>query len=288
MGRKLSAEHCAKMRMASLSPETHLKRSIAQKGHTVSEETRKKISIAKKGRRVSDQVRSKISATMKGHKKSAETRAKMSAAKKGHVVSAETRRKLSAKNRGRVPTIEQRRKISNALMGHTVSEETRKKIGIKHKGMGHSVETRARMSASQAIAITQGRYNRRHRHYKSGSFYSQKNDKNFHYRSSLELLWLNLLEDDPDVKYYEVEPVHIPYKWARVERKYVPDIQVQYFGKQMEILEIKPEHEYFRKDAKNLAKWAAAKLWCEERGITFCIVGYKELTEPSISMLHST
>lgn len=97
-GRKLTAEHCAKIREAKSKP--------------------------------SDETRAKLSAARKGKTASAETRAKMSAAQKGRVLSAEQRARMSAAQKGRKFTDEHREKLRtcNKRRGFQHSEETKQKM----------------------------------------------------------------------------------------------------------------------------------------------------------------
>ena len=113
-----------------------------------------------------------------------------------------------------------------------------------------------------------------------GDFFSPKNNRTLHYRSQLELHWYQLLEKLSKVRAYYVEPVVIEYQWKRRIRRYIPDLRVRYTDGTTELIEIKPERDFFRKDPKNIAKWEAARRWCESRKVPteFRVVGYKELS----------
>lgn len=95
----------------TLSKETKLKISLAQRGKTFSKETKLKISLANKGKTLSEETKQKISLANKGRIHSEEAKRKMSLAKRGkyggekHPMygkhhSLESRRKMSLANKG--------------------------------------------------------------------------------------------------------------------------------------------------------------------------------------------
>ena len=78
--------------------------------------------------------------------------------------------------------------------------------------------------------------------YLTGKFYSNKNKKNVTYRSSYELRYFHMLEEDKDVISYEVETMKIPYKdFDGAYRNYIPDVIVLKKDGSIEVCEIKPE-----------------------------------------------
>lgn len=93
--------------------------------------------------------------------------------------------------------------------------------------------------------------------YNQGKFYSKKNNKEFIFRSTYELGYFHILEQDPNVMSYIVEPFEISYFFEGHKRNYWPDIMILYADGSMKIVEIKPsEHLKFRKVR---AKAAAAR-----------------------------
>jgi len=84
IGRKLSAEHVAKIIevKSNVSAETRRRISEAGKGRTASDDTKVKMSNAHRGRTISPEHREKLRAAMLGRTFSHESRAKMSASAK--------------------------------------------------------------------------------------------------------------------------------------------------------------------------------------------------------------
>lgn len=97
--------------------------------------------------------------------------------------------------------------------------------------------------------------------YNTGKFYSKKNKKEYIFRSTYELAYLHILEDNKDVLSYIVEPFEIAYFFEGYKRNYWPDVMVLYRDGRIEIVEIKPtEHLKFKKVR---AKAAAARKYIE-------------------------
>lgn len=98
LGRKMSAESCAKM--------SRLQRGIPRpwrKGIKASEETREKLRKASSGRHPSTESIEKRAAKMRGRKRSAEAIEKSRLARLGYHPSEETKKKLSVANMGKKP-----------------------------------------------------------------------------------------------------------------------------------------------------------------------------------------
>lgn len=111
--------------------------------------------------------------------------------------------------------------------------------------------------------------------YTSGWYYSKKNDKELHYRSSYELQAYKLLEQMSEVVSYEAEPFSIPYIFEGAKRNYLIDLLVVYKSGRKELIEIKPE--YFISEDKNQAKFNAAKEYSQDNNYDFSIWTEKEL-----------
>jgi hypothetical protein len=101
-------------------------------------------------------------------------------------------------------------------------------------------------------------------------------------------------DNNPSCIDWSYEPWRIPYRDPVSKRQtiYIPDFLISFKGNNGQIrtalVEIKPVHEALheharnRRDmqsiARNLAKWAAAKAWCERRGnVDFVVLTEKEL-----------
>ena len=105
---------------------------------------------------------------------------------------------------------------------------------------------------------------------KTGYFWSDKNGKLLHYRSSYELIVYKMFEVISKVVKYEVEVVVIPYKWAdgSVHRYHV-DILVWYDDGTKELIEVKPEYKL--EDDLVRLKIEAGKNYAEQNDMKFSV-----------------
>lgn len=95
-----------------------------------------------------------------------------------------------------------------------------------------------------------------------GYMYSRKMGHDVYFRSSLELNFLLLIEEDERVQEYEVEPFRIPFDG----HTYTPDVLI---NKQW-LLEFKPKkHLLYTSKEKFETKIKAALKYCQERGFIF-------------------
>lgn len=125
--------------------------------------------------------------------------------------------------------------------------------------------------------------------------YSPRNPKKYigdltkvRYMSSWELRLFQFLDNNEHIIHWASEPFPIPYikpTDGKVHR-YFPDCYVEYknkYGNVMkEILEVKPkEQTKLRRNATvmesitwavNVAKWKAAKEWCDTHGVIFRVI----------------
>ena len=137
-------------------------------------------------------------------------------------------------------------------------------------GRKHRSDSRDAMSATRTRRIVAGEYDLSG-WAKKGEVFSTKANRKISYRSSWEKRAIELLEDDPDVTSFQFEPMRIPY--MRVEggrehlRNYVPDFLVTYANGQKVLIEVKPE--CYLDAGVNVAKFAAAREWCEQNAATF-------------------
>lgn len=108
------------------------------------------------------------------------------------------------------------------------------------------------------------------------------------YRSSWEFVFMQFCDNNPSIIQWASEAVRINYKNPLTGKNtiYVPDFLITYGdakGKQhAELVEVKPIKETTLEGAKNIrdqasailnmAKWAAARQWCQANGLTFRIV----------------
>jgi hypothetical protein len=110
--------------------------------------------------------------------------------------------------------------------------------------------------------------------YKSGYFFSKKNNKELYYRSSYELLAFEILEQQVNVKVYETCKFSIDYLNPDdgLVHRYIPDILVIYDDERKQIIEIKPIRRLNDEVVK--AKIVAAK---EKFGDEYIIWTQKDL-----------
>jgi len=230
-----------------------------------------------KGKKRSPEACKAISDGLKGHKTSEETKKKISEALKGHILSEVTRKKMSAKLKGIRVTEEAKRKISNKLKGHVVSLETRNKIRAGNIGKKHppcSEEQRQRM----ILLHKMGRFRNSNtsKTYKQGKFYSLKNNRQLHYRSSYELQAYKIFEKDDKVISYENEPFSIRYKDKNnIERGYRPDVLVIYVNGKKDLVEIKPK-KFLQ---ENILKFEIGRKYADENNMNFVIMTEDDLKQ---------
>jgi len=126
----------------------------------------------------------------------------------------------------------------------------------------------------------------------TGGFSSQKNGRSLGCESVLENELMIRLEFDDSVEGFEEQPVRIPYGVEGKKRKpYVPDILIRYFsssdGKQQRPVlgEVKHTSDLEKNKAKYAPKFAAAKLFAEERGWEWRIFTEKDIRTPLLDNL---
>jgi hypothetical protein len=90
-----------------------------------------------------------------------------------------------------------------------------------------------------------------------------------HYRSSYEKKIYECLEQLPRVVSYQVEPFYVGYFFGSKNRKYYPDIQVNFADNSTEIWEVKPSKQTSSK--QNRAKWEACEAYCLVKGWKFVV-----------------
>lgn len=110
---------------------------------------------------------------------------------------------------------------------------------------------------------------RKKRKYLTGSYSSPKAGKIF-YRSSYELRYYIMLDEDISVLNYIVEPFKIPYKFNKRIRNYIPDILVEFIDNAKMLVEIKPEKLVDK--PKNVAKRKSAVKYCVKNKIEYKLI----------------
>lgn len=100
-----------------------------------------------------------------------------------------------------------------------------------------------------------------------GDFASKKNGKKIHFRSGYERDVYECLEQMNEVVKFDAEPFGIPYWFKGENKKYFPDVMVQFADGRVEVWEIKPASQTAYE--VNDAKWTAADKFCQSRGWHF-------------------
>ncbi len=109
------------------------------------------------------------------------------------------------------------------------------------------------------------------------------------FESPLENDFLTLLDFDPRVKSYEVQPVRVPVNG--VANGYVPDVLVHFHPDESgnpvpsELTEVKSERDYAINEAKYAPKFAAAEAFARERGWCFVRKSNVDIRSPLIANL---
>lgn len=114
------------------------------------------------------------------------------------------------------------------------------------------------------------------------------------YRSSWEIAVMRMCDENPAIQNWASESVKIPYRDPLTGKQtvYVPDFLVVFVdnknNKRAELWEVKPVNQTLLEKVgknkynqaqfvKNQVKWAAAKNWCKQNGLTFRIITEHDL-----------
>ena len=115
------------------------------------------------------------------------------------------------------------------------------------------------------------------------------------YRSLLERRMMVYLDNNPDIVYWASEEIAVRY-YNPIDKRfhsYYPDFIIKTVKDKKVMIEVKPYRQltqpkapkkktraYLRESfefIKNTAKWKAARVYCEERGMEFKLITEKEL-----------
>ena len=114
------------------------------------------------------------------------------------------------------------------------------------------------------------------------------------YRSSWEWAIMNMCDNNPAIAKWASEAVKIPYRCPLTGKQtiYVPDFFVNYVDKtgrqHAEVWEVKPASQSLKERVgrnpmnqaafvKNMAKWEAARAWCNRQGIMFRVISENDI-----------
>lgn len=119
-------------------------------------------------------------------------------------------------------------------------------------------------------------------------------NKSIHFRSGWEFHFMKFCDENPNITQWASEAIKIPYRnpFTGKQTIYVPDFFITYADKtgrqHVELIEVKPSNQTVKEKlgrskhnqahwVLNQAKWAAARSWCKQQGITFRIVTEQDM-----------
>ena len=191
-------------------------------------------------------------------------------------MSEEHKRKIGKANKGNTISYEQKQYLSKINKGKKMSLENKEKLIFANTGRKFSKETRQKLSKSIINSILKNDgINKGAFRGKKGKFFSIKNNKTLYYDSTYELQAFKILEQMSIVKLYYRCDIYIKYEYKNNTRRYIPDVIVEYTNGEKDIIEIKPENRI--NEDINKAKFNAAKLFCDKKGLNFKVWTEKEL-----------
>lgn len=101
------------------------------------------------------------------------------------------------------------------------------------------------------------------------------------YESCLERDFLLECNHAPSVKRFQHQPITIKYKDSKGKnRKYTPDVYVEYTNGMKGLYEIKYEEEVINKGKNYEERWSEAEKWASARGIVFSVLTEKQIRTP--------
>jgi len=142
---------------------------------------------------------------------------------------------------------------------------------VKKAWWGRNPKPREKLSRSVTKSMNKRNKTKRFQ----GYFYSDKNKKEFFYRSTYELKALMKLESKKNILSYEMEYFKIKYKFGGTNRIYIPDFWIIMKKGKEYILEVKAK--WLVLDPLNVAKIKAAKDFCQKNNMKFILWTEKTL-----------
>ena len=131
-----------------------------------------------------------------------------------------------------------------------------------------------RLSKKNAIKMIQGRDKLKSWGH-SGYYKAKRLRRWFHYRSSIELNVIKVLDEASDyIEDFDTECFYIPYDFKGAQLNYVPDLILKTKNGKTFVIEVKPAAQL--EEEKNVAKWATARRWCWKQGCKFFVITDKD------------
>jgi len=112
-----------------------------------------------------------------------------------------------------------------------------------------------------------------HPKYKSGTFYSEKCQREIQYESGIELNFIKQLEQDDKVKFYYEQPVRLPYRRGKRKLIYTPDFGIYLQSGHFILAEIKTLDGML--EDKVQTKVEALLDFCNNKGFGFLLTDGK-------------
>jgi hypothetical protein len=120
------------------------------------------------------------------------------------------------------------------------------------------------------------------------------NNKTITYRSSWERVFMEFCDKNPNIIHWASESIKIRYFNPLTQKytNYVPDFLIVYKNKDgktfSELIEIKPKNQMLKEFVgknkynqmeyvKNLAKWQAAKIYCDKHNLIFRVINQDDM-----------
>lgn len=157
----------------------------------------------------------------------------------------------------------------------TEAEVAKMSAARKGKGVGVAGKYARTAEVREKISAGVSQFMRENPHatlasHKRSYVLSEKADTKVLVRSSWEARVLEVLDACEGVDEVQVEPYAIPYFFEGCQHLYWPDILVTYEGDVRELWEVKPKE--FVGFPRNVAKFAAARAFCQQQGMGFRVV----------------
>lgn len=115
----------------------------------------------------------------------------------------------------------------------------------------------------------------------TGRVYNSRTRSSSAFESTLERDYLLLLDFDPAVARYEEQPVTLDYSDRNgVQRRYTPDVLVEYADGSFVLCEVKRRDDLSQHWAEYKAKFKAARRYARERGGRFRLISEREIRTP--------
>jgi len=216
----------------------------------------------------------------RGIPRSEETKRKTGNANKinllGKKHTQETKEKMSDTHKKRFEDNPELKKERSKMVKDYFKNNPEARINLSKVNTGKKLSKETREKQSKSTIKCMQDAPDKHFAYKSGFYFSKKNNKKLHYRSSYELIAYQILESLSKVKSYKVEPIKIKYFDGEINRNTIPDLLITYMDGSKELIEVKAQWEIDKRQ-KTRAKLQAMAQYAKLKNWLFSIWTEKEL-----------